>query len=525
MSTPRAAGTDGPDRAALAAAVEGDSVFRGGAWNSASRLIPQLYVLAISVAGARFLGAEAFGRQSFISFVELSVVLLLTGGVSVAAVRFIGDSLGRNEPARIERLIAWAWRVEGLAALVGGGTLAVAAYAGADPRAAWLFAAVACSVGVLHSVPSALLIGMQRWRDASIVGLVTGAIAMAATVAVLAAGGGITGMFAVEAAVAVVNLAWTTVLARRALGRVASRATDRFDRQAWRELRARTWRYALPASYGVLLTLVVWRRSEFFFLERYSTDTQIALYSVVFAVVAALTQFPEVIGAVALPAVATLSGAGEADRIRAGFARGLRLVALVALPTTAAALALGPRLLRLVFGEDFEGTAPVLLIMVAPFPLLPLLSLSRSVLAGLGRLRFQLAAETVAAAVNITLAFALVADHGAVGAAVSNVAAQVTAAVLVLTYALWSVGGVHWRPASLWRGAVAAVGAGVAGWAGVALLDGVAGLAVGALLASIVFAGLAVGLKILPREDAAWLREAAGTRFGGVLATVCDRCS
>jgi len=505
--------------------MEGDSVFRGGAWNSASRLIPQLYVLAISVAGARFLGAEAFGRQSFISFVQLSVVLLLTGGVSVATVRFIGDSLGRGAPARVERLIAWTWRVEGLAALAGGGTLAAAALAGADPEGAWLFAAVACSMGVLHAVPSALLIGIRRWRDASIVGLVTGAVATAATVAVLAAGGGITGMFAVEAAVAVVNLAWTTVLARRALGRVATRTTDRIDRHEWRELRARVWRYALPASYGVVLTLVVWRRSEFFFLERYSSDTQIALYSVVFAVVAALTQFPETIGAVALPAVATLSGAGEADRIRDGFARGLRLVALAALPITAAALALGPRLLRLLFGEDFEGTAPVLLIMLAPFPLLPLLSLSRSVLGGLGRLRFPLAAETIAAAVNITLAFALVADHGAVGAAVSNVAAQLTAAALVLSYALWSVGGVHWRPLTLWRGAVAAVGAGVGGWVGVTLLAGAAGLVVGALSAFTVFAALAVALRILPRDDAEWLRQASGNRLGGLVAKVCDRCS
>jgi O-antigen/teichoic acid export membrane protein len=525
MATPRSGGHDAPDPAGLAAATGGDSVVRGGAWNSASRLIPQLYVLAISVAGARFLGAEAFGRQSFISFVELSLVLLLTGGLSLAAVRFIGDSLGRGQSAPVARLVAWAWRVEGVAAVLGGGTLVAASVAGADPQAAWLFAAVACAISVLHAVPSALLIGMQRWRDASIVGLITGAAATVATVAVLAAGGGITGMFVVEAALSACNLVWTTVLARRAMGRVSPWRAGGIDREAWDALRARVWRYALPASYGFVLTLVVWRRSEFFFLARYSTDTQIALYSVVFAVVAALTQFPDAIGQVALPAVATLSGAGEAERIRVGFARGLRMVALVALPVTAVALALGPRLLRLLFGPDFEGTAPVLLIMLAPFPLLPLLSLSRSLLAGLGKLRVPLAAETLAAGVNVALAFALVADHGAVGAAVANIAAQLTAAGLVLAYALWSVGAVDWRPLALWRAALAAVAAGLAGWAGVSLLPEAWGLVLGAILAFVSFSALAVTLKILPEDDAAWLNEAAGRRLGGFVRTVCERCA
>ncbi|MGH3080121.1 MAG: hypothetical protein ACRDNH_03160, partial [Gaiellaceae bacterium] len=118
MATPRSGGHDAPDPAGLAAATGGDSVVTGGAWNSASRLIPQLYVLAISIAGARFLGAESFGRQSFISFVELSLILLLTGGLSLAVVRFIGDSLGRGRSAPVARLVTWAWRVEGVAALV-----------------------------------------------------------------------------------------------------------------------------------------------------------------------------------------------------------------------------------------------------------------------------------------------------------------------------------------------------------------------------------------------------------------------
>ena len=55
----------------------GRSVFRGGVWWTASRTIPQLYVLALSLVAARFLGPTGMGRQSFIAFTELSLVALV----------------------------------------------------------------------------------------------------------------------------------------------------------------------------------------------------------------------------------------------------------------------------------------------------------------------------------------------------------------------------------------------------------------------------------------------------------------
>jgi O-antigen/teichoic acid export membrane protein len=509
-----------------AASTTAGSLLRGGAWNTTSRLVPQLYVLAISIAGARFLGAEQFGRQSFIAFVQLSLILILSGGLSITATRFVGDLLGRNQPASVAAIVRWIWRVEAVGAVAGGSVLVLAAVLGAEPEAAWVLAAVACTLGILHAAPSALLMGAQRWRAASVVGLVTGAGSTVAIIFVLAAGGGITGMFAVEAAVAAVNVAWTAVLARRAGAQVAPMARrEPLSGESWRALRRAVWRYALPTSYGVFLTVVVWRRSEFFFLDYYSTDTQIALYSVVFAVVAALIQLPDALAAITLPAVATLAGAGQDERIRAGFSRAFRLVLLTTLPVTAVAFALGPTLLLVVYGEEFRDTRSVLLIMLAPFPLLPLLSLSRSMLAGLGRLRVPLTIETGAAALNVALAYLLVSGHGAIGAAVANIAAQTTAAVLVLAYSFVAVGAPQWRPSALWRAAASALGAGLAGWAGVTVLPGATGLAVGAVAAAIVFAGLAVLLRILPREDALWLDEHAGERLHGLVGAFCRRCS
>jgi O-antigen/teichoic acid export membrane protein len=493
----------------VAATTSGGALLAGGLWSTASRVIPQLYTLVLSVAAARFLGPEGMGRQSFIAFVELSAIMLVTAGLPIALMRYVGETVGRSEPQRLRDLIAWAWRVEAAGAVLGGSVVAGVGLLGADPEAAWVLAGVVAALGILHTVPSALLIGAQRWRAASIAGLVTGTFTTGASIAVLAAGGGITGLFAVEAVASMLNLAWTTVLARRVL--------DDFTpvRVPAPELRRDVARYALPASLGVLLTFVVWRRSEFFFLERYSSETEIALYSIAFAVVTALLRVFEAIAAVVSPAVATLYGAGDLDRIRVGYGRAIRLVTVLTLPLTAVGLALGPATLRLLYGDDYRGTGPVLLVMLATFPIISVARTSSALLHGLGRLRLVLIAGFAGAIVNIGLDFALIPRYDAVGAALANGGGQLAVSVPTLLYAARTLGGVPWRPNALAPAAAAALGAGLAAWASVALVGGVAGLVVGIAAGGAAFVVLARVLRILPAEDAAWLDAAAGSRLGG----------
>jgi len=513
-----------PDASAAGAAeaTTGASLLAGSAWATAARVIPQLYTLVISVAAGRILGTELFGRQSFIAFVSLSVVLLLTAGLPVALMRYVGESLGRGDGAAVRGLVAWAWRIEFVAALIGAGCLAGAALLGADPGGAWLLAAAAAAAGILHAVPSALLIGAQRWRAASVVGIVSGLVGAAATIAVLAAGGGITGMFAVEAAVSVVNLGITSRLARGALAGLganpapASRAV---------EIRGEAGRYALLASAGVLVTLVVWRRSEVFFLERFSTDAEIAFYSVAFAAFMALAQFPAAISSVVSPAVATLYGAGADERIRLGYERALRLLLLLALPLTAGALTLGPAALRLAYGDEFSEAGTVFLILAAWFPVFPLVNMSRGVLTGVGRVKVPLVVGAVAAAVDVGLALALTPSRGAIGAAIANVGAQLAAALPLLVYTARVVGSTGWRPWPLWRILVASLLAGAAAWAVVALEDGPVGVAAAALLGAAVLGLVALILRVLDPDDAAWLEQAAGRRLGGGVGRLCRRCA
>jgi O-antigen/teichoic acid export membrane protein len=497
----------------------GASVLAGGLWRTAAALLPQLYTLVISVVAARTLGPDGMGQQSYIAFVELSLVLLFTGGVSVALTRFAGEEIGAGRPESLRALLRWAWRVEIATALLAAVIMSTAAATRSDLRGAWALAAVACTAGIANGVPAALLSGMQLWRQATLMTFVVGPASTVATVVVLRLGGGIAGMFAVEAVAAGVTLAWTSVLAARAMRTRIPRS------RAQVALPPRVRGYALVATLEVLLTFVVWRRSEFLFLQRFSTPAQIALYSIAFAATVALLRAFQALAAVLVPAVATLLGAGSTERIRSGYGRGLRLVLLATIPVTAAAIALGPSAVRLVYGARYTDAGAVLVIGMLAFPVLPLFSLSFALLAGLGRQRFPVICGIVAALVDVALDLLLIPGHGAIGAAVANSVAQVTAGVPVLLHGCRLVGPIDWQaPAqlrTLAAAALAGAAAGMVAW----LAGGRAAFPLGLAAGAAVFAPAAVALRILPRADAAWLDSIAGERLGGMVGRACRACA
>lgn len=490
-----------------AAATTGRSVARGGAWLLFARFVPQVQLLVVSVVAARYLAPELMGRQSFISFVVSSVVIVGTAGLPGALNRFVAELQGARLGGVARSLFWWTWRIETALALLAGGAIVIAALAGASPRGAWLFAAIACALSIMQTVPAALLVGMQRWRNATIAGLTTGVLSVPATIAVFAAGGGIDGFFAVEAATVALNLAWIWVLGRNALVELPprERVPNRYRRDVLHFVGATT-------LFSVV-ELVVWRRSEFIFLAAYSVDAQIALYSIAFAAANALTRMPEVITAVTMPAVATLAGAGEYDRIRSGYWRGLRMLILVTPVISIGAAALGPEALEALYGSQYSGVRPVFLILMAPLLVLPLLSMTQAVLYALGKLRFLLIVGLAATAVNICLDLLLIPPLDAIGAALANAGAQVAAGVPGVIYTARLFGPVGLSPGRVLRSLSTAVVTGAMAYLTVELVGGIAGVLSGLVTGGLALALTGTFLRPLSSEDAEWVQGLAGTRI------------
>jgi O-antigen/teichoic acid export membrane protein len=495
----------------------GAGVIRGGIWTATSRIVPQLNIIALSIAAARFLGPTDMGRQSYIAFVSASVVLVATASLPTAMSRFVAEALGGKRGGVARALVRLTWRVETAVAIVAVAGLEVYAWTAGDPAGAWALTAIACGFGVLHTVPNALLVAAQRWRHATIVGLLTGVVAVPATIAVLAAGGGITGFFAVEAVVAAVNLFWTARLARRLLPSLPPPAPLPQD------VRREFLRFAAVSSVFVAIEFVVWRRSEFFFLQHYSKEAEIAFYSIAFAAATGLTRIPEALARVTTPAVASLAGEGAPDRIRNGYWRALRLLAFATPAVAAAALALGPELIELAYGDEFSRAGDVLLVVLAPLPLLPILAISNALMFGLGRLRVLVIAGLAATVVNLSLAALLIPRYDAIGAAISNVCAQLTVGLPVLAAAAR-----HLRPPDMPLGLVAhsLIVSGLSGATAFALvntLGGIPGVLAGAAAGAALYWTLGTRVGLVAGRDSRWLADASGGRLGARVGAITSR--
>jgi O-antigen/teichoic acid export membrane protein len=477
----------------------GTSVVSGGLWTLLNRVVPQAQLLVLSIIVARYLGPTDMGRQSFIAFVSIAIVQVATAGLPIALIRFIGELLGAGRGGHALSLYQFTRRIERVAAALAAASLIVVALAGGDPRGAWALAGVSAAFAVLQAVPMCLLAGAQRWREGSVPGLVTGIATVPLTIVVLEAGGGITGLFGVEAAAVLANLLWTSALARR-LGKQLPAPEP-----VPPELRRRFLSFAGSTSIIVIIQFVVWRRSELFVLQHYSTDEQIAFYSIAFAAISGLSKLPETIEAVSIPAVANLVGTGEDERIRRGFWRAMRLLVLATLPLVAGVAVTGPALLTLAYGEDYAGARPVLLVMLAPVVLQPMLRVSEGVLYALGRVRFIVVTGLFATAADLGLAFALIPSMDAVGAAIANSVAILVAGIPALALAA----RLH-RPAALEVGSLLrsiAVSLAVAGasWAVLSL-----GTLVAVAAGVLAFFAAAFLLRPLAAEDAEWLAGALG---------------
>ncbi len=508
--TPTSAEPDPPHGAAeQLGRTTGASVISGGLWSVFSRVVPQVQLLLLSIVAARYLGPDGMGRQSFIAFVGITVTTVAVAGLPGSLSRFVGELLGARAHGVALSLYAWTWRVEIVAAILAGVAVAAVAVFGGDPAGAWILAGVTATLAVLQSVPQSLLVGAQRWREATVVGVVTGVAAVPATIVVLSAGGGIAGFFAVEATVVGVNLAWMSRLARRLAVALepAAPVPDDVHRQFLS--------FARVATALALIQYFVWRRSELIVLDAVASDAEIALYSIAFAIVFGLTRIPESVAKVAMPAVATLVGAGEEVRIRSGFWRATRLLAFMTPPLVAGAAVTGPATLRLVYGEAFAGAGDVLLVLLAPLLVMPILLTAEAFLFALARLRFLFTVMLVAAAVDVTLSVLLIPSLQALGAGIANASTQLVAGVpcLVLAARLTRPMDVAWG--ALARGvALAALVGAVAFMVLEALGDGALGVVAAICAGVLCFAGLAPVVRPLAAGDAEWVADALGGGAG-----------
>ena len=278
-----------------------------------------------------------------------------------------------------------------------------------------------------------------------------------------------------------------------------------------KDLRARMTSFATQSVMGMLLTLIVWDRSELFLLKRLTPDIrQIAFYSVAISLAERLLLFPTIFAEATGASVMAQYGRDQ-SRLPAMTASSARYIALISIPIHLVAVPLAAPLLLVLYGKQYVGA--LLVASVSPLLCLPKAFLRpiQSLFETVDRQKYFLITTVVASFVDIGVAWVLIPAHGALGACLGSGAAQFTAVAL-----MWGVGIRQYRIKLPWGFILkitlfSAMASGAA-YAVIRRMTPLPALLLGMLIVLGTFCLLAYVFKVLEQEDS--------ERFKG-LANAC----
>ncbi len=480
----------------------------GGMWNAAATVLPMVTTLVLSVVINRTLGIDAQGVQNFIAYVASLAVALPVMSLFSASVQALSTARGRGSVAEA----AWLARVSLLlhvcVGVVSGGVLLAIGLARGDEQVAWAIAGATVGIDAASWALSARSIARDGWGPVGARRLVTQAAAPLLGIVALLAGLGVTGVFLAQAVASVALLVSVWWMQRDADG--AGRVALRKPPLPLRPLAALVGMFALVS----LLTQVVDRRLEILFLDAYSTEREIAVYSIAFAFVSMAYYVCTSTTGAASSSIAAVAGSGDAARVEQAISRAARVLVAVAVLLAAALASVGPSLVRVVY-EGADRAAVLVPWLCLTLLYAPLGHLVQQYWQGVGRLGPILVSGSAGAVVDVALAFLLVPDHGAAGAVAANVTAQAVTATLLVVHTGRRLPGLRLPAGGVLRAAAVAVPSGVAAVAAAGLGGWLGFLSAAAAFVVVAFV-LSRVVPVLAADDVAWLEGALPGRLAGL---------
>jgi O-antigen/teichoic acid export membrane protein len=395
--------------------ADGSSVVRRVAWNTAAQAIGKAAVLAIGAASivvtTRYLGASGYGQFALaLAFVQM-VGLLADLGLLTVVVREIS-----RRPEETERLVgnALALRLAlSLGVIALAGLLSLAMPYTEQVRVAILIAGVPLVLGLANTAIVAVFQARLRMDRAAISDVAGRAAGFGALVVVAALD---LGFYAVVATAAVG--AFVTLVVTWRLSRPLVRIRPAASRPVWRSL----IRAALPVGAALAVTEVYFR-ADTLIVSLFEDYEEVGFYALAYRVVELLGILPAIVMTSVFPLLSRYlrENRGLARRTLDATAD---LFVAVGVPLAAGGLVVAPQLVRLIGGDEFEGAADTLRILLFAGALAFVSGLFGMALIAGDRQRSALRLAVAALAFNVPLNFALVPSLGIDAAAAVAVASE-----------------------------------------------------------------------------------------------------
>lgn len=420
------------------------TVMRNSLWSALDLLVDVVMPPVISIVVARRMGPEKLGAFSYVMWISSALMVLVGFGISNAARKYLPEFAGQKNPGLFRAVLRLSMGVQTGCALLFA-LCGLAWVYGELPQDEHGFASLAMiSVfpGSVMAIATAANEAMEDLRPnvvCSVIGGLTFALGVATT---LVFDFGLIGLAGAQLASKTIDcsLRWVITYARLPGYYKTMEQSDGAAQPVIMpaDLRQRILVFSWQATVLTVLTLVVWNRSEMYFLKRYSDIREVAFYSVAFSLGLVATQL---VGPFSRAAGATLlAEQGRSNDAGVYMAQVYwRYLALLVLPATLGLAALSTPLVHVLYGEAYRAAAPVLLVAAAFGMFAPLAGPASTLAVASGGQGLLVRCGLAATVVTLSLDYVLVKSFDAVGGAWANGLGQ-----LASTVAVWYVTGRHY---------------------------------------------------------------------------------
>lgn len=189
--------------------------------------------------------------------------------------------------------------------------------------------------------------------------------------------------------------------------------------------------YLLLVSLMIVADVIVWQKSEIFFLKIFGSFKDVAFYSIAFSLAYLPLRFLTApIGSVLMPYISTLYGKDELENSKTTCYYTMKYIIFILLPVVVFCFFFSDKIVELLYGIDYIKSASVLRILLLSALIGGIAVPTSALVQALEMMRFAVGVNLFVGMVNISLDLLLIPKYNIIGAAVANSVSQVLGCII-----------------------------------------------------------------------------------------------
>ena len=418
------------------------TIAKNTAWYGVDRGLSLIVALSTSIAMARALGPSKTGYIVYVSYIASVVANLGSLGIAAAARKYMAEFVGMGDKGTARYIFFRTLALQAVlaTACTTGIVVWVLRYSEAEYKLAALLITLSIWPSMVNAVPAQANTATEDMAanlPASIASALAYLLAVLTTVILH------WGVVGIGASLLLMRLIDFLV---RFFPTVRHIVAWEPTRHVPPGLRKRMIAFSWKSMATMLLALVVWERSEVLLLKSLCADIrQVAFYSIAFSMANELLIIAIAFGAAASTTIFAQYGRDK-SKLPDLAANAFRYLAMTSIPLHFIVSSLAIPALLVFYGRPYRQAAAV--VTLAPLLCLPKAFFApiQNFLFSTERQNYALLATIAAAALDISVAWALIPAHGAVGACIGSGVAQFTAVGI-----MWMIGILVYKIRIPWK--------------------------------------------------------------------------